>query len=219
MCSKLGIDINKKVAKTEHLYAIGSILMGYQDMIVWSSGFGYDKTVSSTFKLYKLLRKIRNQKNDVRAMRGPETRRILISMVYSCPEVYGDLAVLLPIFYPKDIKKKYEYTVVPHYSKNQKYNKDSNFLDPFNKNQNGFVEKIVASKLVISSSFYGIIIAESYGVPAVMLKDTPCDDITKYKDWYYSTGRKSFSVAKDIDEALVLRPSILQRKNFNQNAE
>lgn len=65
MCSKLGIDINKKVAKTEHLYAIGSILMGYQDMVVWSSGFGYDKTVSSTFKLYKLLRKIRNQKIDV----------------------------------------------------------------------------------------------------------------------------------------------------------
>lgn len=39
MCSKLGIDINKKVAKTEHLYAIGSILMGYQDMVVWGSGF------------------------------------------------------------------------------------------------------------------------------------------------------------------------------------
>lgn len=65
---------------------------------------------------------------------------------------------------------------------------------------------------MISSSLYGIIIAESHGVTAVMLKDTPCDDITKYKDWYYSTGRKSFPVVKDIDEALVLRPSILQRK-------
>lgn len=52
-----------------------------------------------------------------------------------------------------------------------------------------------------------------------MLKYTPCDDITKYKDWYYSTGRKLFPVAKDIDEALVLKPSILQKRNFNKNAE
>lgn len=66
---------------------------------------GYDKTVSQTFKLYKLLHKIRNQKIDVRAVRGPETRRILISMGYGCPEIYGDSVVLLPIFYPKDIKK------------------------------------------------------------------------------------------------------------------
>lgn len=106
MCSKLGIDINKKVAKTEHLYAIGSILMGYQDMVVWGSGFGYDKTVSSTFKLYKLLHKIRNQKIDVRAVRGPETRRILINMGYSCPDVYGDPAVLLPIFLSEKHKKE-----------------------------------------------------------------------------------------------------------------
>ena len=38
------------------------------------------------------------------------------------------------------------------------------------------------------------------------------EQITKYKDWYYSTGRKLFPVAKDIDEALVLKPSILQRE-------
>ena len=65
---------------------------------------------------------------------------------------------------------------------------------------------------MISSSLHGKIIAESYGVPAIMLEYTPCDDITKYKDWYYSTGRKLFPVAKDIDEALVLKPSILQRE-------
>lgn len=64
-----------------------------------------NKRVRETNKLYKLLHKIRNQKIDVRAVRGSETRRILISMGYSCPEIYGDSAVLLPIFYPKDIKK------------------------------------------------------------------------------------------------------------------
>lgn len=105
MCSKFDIDINKRVRETKHLYAIGSILIVYQDMVVLGSGFGYDKTVSQTFKLYKLLHKIRNQKIDVRAVRRPETRRILISMGYSCPEIYGDLAVLLSIFLSERHKK------------------------------------------------------------------------------------------------------------------
>lgn len=51
MCSKFDIDINKKVRETKHLYAIGSILIVYQDMVVLGSGFGYDKTVSQTFKI------------------------------------------------------------------------------------------------------------------------------------------------------------------------
>ena len=35
-----------------------------------------------------------------------------------------------------------------------------------------------------------------------MLKDTPSNDIHKYKDWYYSTGRSDFLIAPSIEEAL-----------------
>lgn len=141
MCSKFGLDIDQVTKETKHLYAIGSILMGYQDMTVWESGFGCDKTLSPFFHIYKISHRIRH-KVDIRAVRGPETRRILMNMGYNCPEVYGD--------------------------------------------------------------------------PAVMLKDTPSDDITKYKDWYYSTGRKSFPIASSVDEALNLQPSILEKNTLQK---
>lgn len=216
MCSKFGIDIDQETKETKHLYAIGSILLGYQDMTVWGSGFGIDITLSSFFKLYKISHKIKHQKVDIRAVRGPETRRILLNMGYNCPEIYGDPAILLPLFYPKKLKKRYDYTLIPHYSKNEKYRDNENFLDSFNKDWKSFIDRIAASKLVISSSLHGIILAESYGVPAVMLKDTPHNDITKYKDWYYSTGRKLFPIAKSVEEALNLEPSLLEKNTLQK---
>lgn len=215
MCSKFGLDIDQVTKETKHLYAIGSILMGYQDMTVWGSGFGCDKTLSLFFHIYKISHRIRH-KVDIRAVRGPETRRILMKMGYNCPEVYGDPAILLPLFYPKELKESYDYTLIPHYSKNEKYRDNKNFLDSFNKDWKKFIDRIISSKLVISSSLHGIILAESYGVPAVMLKDTPSDDITKYKDWYYSTGRKSFPIASSVDEALNLQPSILEKNTLQK---
>ena len=68
-----------------------------------------------------------------------------------------------------------------------------------------------SAELVISSSLHGIILAEAYGVPAIMLRDTPSKDITKYKDWYYSTGRKEFPIADSIDDALSMTPVMLDR--------
>lgn len=56
---------------------------------------------------------------------------------------------------------------------------------------------------------HGIILAESYGIPAIMLSDTPSNDITKYKDWYYSTGREKFPIAYSVEETLHMKPSIL----------
>lgn len=218
MCTKYGLDINQDVKKTKHLYAIGSILMGYQDMTVWGSGFGYDIMLRPFFPLYKFSHKIRH-KVDIRAVRGPETRRILMKMGYCCPEVYGDPAILLPLFYPKVSEKRFDYTLIPHYSKNEKYKDNENFLDSFNKDWKLYIERIVASKLVISSSLHGIILAEAYGVPAIMLKDTPCDDITKYKDWYYSTGRVLFPVANSVEEALKLQPSLLERNTIQKMQE
>ena len=182
--------------------------MGYQDMTVWGSGFGYDKRKSRFFKLYKISHRMRH-KVDIRAVRGPETRRILLKMGYNCPEVYGDPAILLPLFYVNNIDNSYDYTLVPHYSKNDKYCDNPNFLNTFNKDWKKFIDRIIASKIVISSSLHGIILAESYGIPAIMLSDTPSNDITKYKDWYYSTGRKKFPIAYSVEEALHMKPSIL----------
>lgn len=68
-----------------------------------------------------------------------------------------------------------------------------------------FIDEIVSAKFVISSSLHGIILAEAYGVPCVMLKDTESDDFFKYEDYYRSTGRKHFFIANSVEEALDYR--------------
>lgn len=58
---------------------------------------------------------------------------------------------------------------------------------------------------MISSSLHGIILAETYGISAVMLSDTPSSNITKYKDWYYATGRKNFTIVNSVEEGLKIK--------------
>ena len=65
-----------------------------------------------------------------------------------------------------------------------------------------FIDKIISAKRVISASLHSIVLAEAYGIPAIMLRDTPFSDITKYKEWYYSTGRMDFCIADSIEEAI-----------------
>lgn len=208
MCTKSGVEFAKKISSTKHLYAIGSILIGYQDAVIWGSGFGYNRPDTVRYKIDNYMHKLRHSL-DVRAVRGPITRKIILSMGYSCPEIYGDPAILLPLIYPSKRIHKHKYVVIPHYSKlNEEYKKKHCVLETFRNNWKEFVDKLLQADLVISSSLHGIIIAEAYGIPAIMLGDTPSQDITKYKDWYYSTERKEFSIAKSIDDALNIEPRI-----------
>ena len=54
--------------------------------------------------------------------------------------------------------------------------------------------------MIISSSLHGIILAESYGIPAIWLKDSSVDEF-KYYDWYYSTGRFNITPSLTIEDA------------------
>ena len=182
--------------KTGHLLAIGSILdISYQNATVWGSGLQEDKRY-----WWRLLRKL-----DIRCVRGPETRRILLENGYDCPDVYGDPAVLLPLLYhPENQEKEYDYRVIQHHSM---LNPDANGLDPVTDDWKGFIDALVKSRRIVSSSLHGIILAEAYGIPAVLLAENP--GLFKYRDYYYSTGRYSFPVAKSVEEALRIEPAQL----------
>jgi pyruvyltransferase len=72
-----------------------------------------------------------------------------------------------------------------------------------------FIDSLCSAKRVISSSLHGIILAEAYGVPAVLfLPESTHGNLTlyKYQDYYYGTGRFEFPVAKTIQEALLVEP-------------
>lgn len=75
-----------------------------------------------------------------------------------------------------------------------------------------YVDQLCSAERVISSSLHGIILAESYGIPAVLyLPEEVKGNLTlyKYRDYYYGTGRYEFPIAKTIQEALQITPCML----------
>ena len=199
MLSLRGISLEKPVHGRKHLYAVGSIITaGIQDCTVWGSGVLFAT----------MLNRVKGRKLDIRSVRGPVTRILLIDMGYNVPEVYGDPVIILPeIYKPVNAEKKYKYGVIIH--KDQKFSskEDERFIsrndvlliDIRTRDYRGFVDKVVSCEKVISSSLHGIIIAESYGVPAMMHQPT-VEPLLKYCDWYYSTGRYTFPIAKKLVE-------------------
>ena len=203
MLNRKGISIDKKVEQTKHLYSIGSILFtGFQDATVWGSGTKEKlKGVSGKITLFfnKYFRKL-----DIRAVRGPITRKYLIENNIRCPEVYGDPAILMPIIYKSNVSKKTDYVIINHYTK---YNGlEKNMINLKTKDYKKVIDKICEAKLVISGSLHGIILAEAYGVPAILLKDREDFSDWKYKDYYLSTGREEFPIVNSIEEALKTTP-------------
>ncbi len=180
--------------KIKHLYVIGSIISGgYQDATVWGSGLIRENKAYWWRNFRKL---------DIRAVRGLLTRQTLIENGYDCPDVYGDPAILMPLIYqPSNINKISRYVVVSHYSQ---YKGGENEITTQTKDYKRFIDSLVTAELVVSDSLHGIILAESYGVPAIWL----CSDLDtfKYSDYYKSTGRDHVQAAGSIEEALRMTP-------------
>ncbi|GAA0798409.1 polysaccharide pyruvyl transferase family protein [Faecalicatena orotica] len=203
-----GISPDKEVKGKKHLYAVGSVLTaGIQDATIWGSGI---LNASLNYRLEK-------RKLDVRAVRGPVTRIILMDHGYEVPEVYGDPAILLPeIYMPPKIQKQYKFGLIAHkdydlskVAKKNFQNKAIKTLNICTADYKTFIDELNSVEVVISSSLHGIILAESYGIHAILLE--PQIDILKYSDYYYSTGRLTFPVARTIEEALTIHPTALPK--------
>lgn len=198
MMQKKGLSFDDKVSKTKHLYAIGSIIQGgAQNATIWGSGLKSGKT-----DIPFLARKTR--KLDARCVRGPKTREVLIQNGYDCPKNYGDPALLLPLFYNQPIKQDKDYLVILHHETKRDI---ENSITPLMDNYKDFIDAIRSSKFVISSSLHGVIIAEAYGIPAVLLQDKSTNNRFKYDDYYQSTDRKEYPIANTVEEALKIKPT------------
>ncbi len=202
MLESKNIVPDAKTSKTKHLLGIGSVLsQGYQDATVWSSGLILEKS----FKL-NILFKIR--KLDIRAVRGPLTRKVLVQAGYKCPEIYGDGAILMPFIYqPECTTKKYNISLVAH--RDFPIDLDESFnihkINIKTIDYKSFIDEIVASKLIISTSLHGIILAETYGVPAIWVKNDRVG-VFKFYDWYAATNRSHVQPVSSVEDALNTTP-------------
>lgn len=199
LCNRSGVNPNKLCLKTRKVAVIGSVLsfVGGGKTTVYGAGLMTEKSVLC------LNNPMKGVKLDVRAVRGPLTARALEDAGLPTSNVYGDPAILMPLIYmPKVRKIPGKVVIIPHHSKIERYKgKYDNVLDTYTSNWKDFIKEIMSADKVISSSLHGIILAEAYGVPCVMLNDYP-GEIFKYEDYYYSTGRHVIPICETIEEGI-----------------
>lgn len=193
---RAGLD-SRPARRDARLLTAGSIMhLAREGDVVW--GTGVNGKVDAGLHRFKTL--------DVRAVRGPQTRRFLSSRGVVAPDVYGDPALLLP-WLSSSLRrtsqtKAHELTVVPNLNDVKCYEASESLLLP-TESVARCLDRIAKSELVVGSSLHAIIVAEAFGVPARLVRSR-AEDLFKYADYYEATGRPRFRVAESVDEAVEL---------------
>lgn len=193
------LELVHKRDRSRRLFAVGSILHNARDgEAVWGSGINA-KIPDDAHRFRHL---------DVRAVRGPLTRQWLVDRGIAAPAVYGDPALLMPAFYPRELvgaPAPVDFVVIPHF--NEPVGKYAAWQDRLLLPSTlplAFVRGLLGAKRVVSSSLHGVILAEAYGIPAVYLDSGNGENRFKYDDYYGGTGRASWHAGRSVEECLDL---------------
>lgn len=161
--------------------AIGSILESAlaPNDIVWGAGLIRDAGLQPPSNTRFL------------AVRGPLTCDRIAGDV---PQVYGDPALLLPIFHSREIRKEHQIGVVPHYVDRDvvRINDPAVLIIDVRDPWESVVDTIRACEVVVSSSLHGLIVAEAYKIPCVWVSitDRLVGGWFKFNDYFMGTGRE-----------------------------
>lgn len=192
------------VLKRRDLLCVGSIIKFAKDNVnVWGSGI-----MSIEHEV--------NPRANYLAVRGPITRDKIIAAGGKCPEVYGDPALLLPMFYNPKPKKQYNYGIIPHYVdyesvREQMKGSNANVINVLGSDIEKFIDEVLKCDRIISSSLHGLIAAHAYGIDAVWAKfsDKLNGDGSKFKDYFQSVGIEMSCI--DLSKGLSLQDLIEAR--------
>ncbi len=187
----------QKRSMRHRLLAIGSVLhFARNGDTVWGSGI--NGKIPEQMHRFDTL--------DVRAVRGPKTRDLLLARGIAVPQVYGDPGLLMPLFFPRRAlmpEPRRELVIVPHFNESpDKYRGHEQHLVFPNCEPATFVRRLLAADRVVSSSLHGLILAEAYGIPAVYLDWDNGEDRFKYDDYYHGTGRLQWQAGSTVEECL-----------------
>ena len=171
----------------KHL-SIGSILNHAQPGdIVWGSGLAWLHDRVSTGLT-------------ITATRGHITKSICERAGNSCPDVFGDPAMLLPLMYDPSKITKYKLGIIPHIvdynyiSIPEKYSNECTKID-LNLPPEDVVSLVTSCDNIISSSLHGLIVADAYDIPNAWCKfsDRVLGDDTKFYDHFTAVRRRYMS--------------------------
>lgn len=187
----------KHRSRKNGVLALGSIFhRAIDNDVIWGTG------VNPTWQ-----KSNEHQSLDIRAVRGPLTRQYVQDhMGLSCPEVYGDPALLVKMLFPEQRRRPIRnYGVIPHYHDIGRFNSTEVMLPTCH--WSVVLEFILGCELVISSSLHGLIVAEAFGIPARWwhspdLPSSKTESTFKFNDYYASTNRSLDDWSETIEEAL-----------------
>lgn len=207
MLEKRGLSLDDYVEKKKHLITVGSgVIKSYQNMTVWGSGVMREIYVP----IKRFFQKSWFRKLDIRAIRGPLSRDYLIKLGHKCPEVYGDPAILMPLIYEgRKEECKYDISIIPQLTTEKEIRDNYSNAHIISMNTDDYksvIDQIIQSKLIISSSLHGVILADAYGVPSVWYRGLNKVIDFKYMDYYASTGRTIDKIPTTIEEAIETEP-------------
>ena len=188
---------------------IGSIVphLLNKNSIVWGSGVAMPTVINNNQKFIIPKR--------ILAVRGPLTRQYFQDKGIACPNVLGDPALLLPLFYKPQIKNKYKIGIIPHFDdlrdnnhivKKILANKDVCLIRTGLYNDwHDFIDEINSCELVISASLHGIIVSEAYCIPSVWVEFSSHEPLWDYRfhDFYKSIA-KNHEEKKSLDKSSIL---------------
>lgn len=170
-----------------HYVVIGSIInQGTDQSVIWGSGTYGTEGKSEV-----------SPKARYTAVRGPITRAKLGASKgfgIKVPEVYGDPALLLPLYYMPKVRITHEYGVVVRWSERKwavaKYGPGVKMIDLSRTDIEGVISDLLSCRKIISSSLHGLIVADAYGVPnAWLASDSPRGGEYKFHDYFASVQK------------------------------
>lgn len=188
LVSKLsGREVRRAEADTDPsaLFAIGSIIgrTRFATQVVWGSGF-----ISDVGKL--------KTQPICTAVRGPLTLARL-GLAQNIP--VGDPALLMPdIYRPEGVGQDIDIGIIPHHIDlagfQARFRPDGGashmVLNIATADVEGFIDQLLRCRFVFSSSLHGVILAHTYGIPALWmeLSDKVIGGGYKFRDYFLSVS-------------------------------
>jgi pyruvyltransferase len=158
-----GVPVVYAPPNTDNCVAVGSIVNhSRRDSTVWGSGLmGWEtKWLIPKAKKYA-------------AVRGPITRSVLRNLGYEVPRVYGDPALLAPVYYYPEVDKTHEVGIVVRWSERQwqgmPVGDGVKLINLHSSDVEGVTRSIMSCERIVSSSLHGLVIADAYAIPNAWL--------------------------------------------------
>jgi len=195
---------DEPVEQPATLLSVGSVLHFAGDGdIVWGSG--RNGKISDDRHAFAHL--------DVRATRGPLTRRFLMDRGIAVPEVHGDPALLLPRLFPTRFRRAAapgRIGIVPNLNDLGVIDRaglpeGACLIDPTQR-WDLVIDEILSCETIVASSLHGLIVADAFGIPSAQVRFSDAEPDFKYIDYHEGAGRSAFWSSGSVEEALSRGP-------------